>query len=289
MQQKETDLVVRPFSTRESRPPNQIPFPRRERVERDREVPSIVHEVLRSPGRPLDPDSLAFMQPRFGHDFSGVRVHTGAKAEESSKAVRMHWPTRWGGMWSLEQGNTRRIPRKAVDGARIDARRATAGCPRPSSADQLTRTHTTARSRRKPLKVPNTFSPWIGRGCNLVYPSRPQFFSADDLPCRSRRGWVHDDGETANGSVLATNLPSAYDSRHCRGGSLFRRTAQLAVEGLLSVSTLIFRALAGTQPLVDDEPLREPVPSAARHMQDQPARNLLAGTPPPVPDGDLNR
>jgi hypothetical protein len=50
-------------------------------------VPLIVHEVLRSPGAPLDPATLAFMEPRFGHDFSQVRVHTDAKAAESARAV----------------------------------------------------------------------------------------------------------------------------------------------------------------------------------------------------------
>src|SRR5437867_3017583 len=39
------------------------------------EVPPVVHEVLRSPGQPLDPATSAFMEPRFGHDFTGVRVH----------------------------------------------------------------------------------------------------------------------------------------------------------------------------------------------------------------------
>jgi hypothetical protein len=51
------------------------------------EVPPIVHEVLRSPGRPLDAATRAFMEPRFGHDFSSVRVHTDAKAAESARAV----------------------------------------------------------------------------------------------------------------------------------------------------------------------------------------------------------
>jgi hypothetical protein len=41
-------------------------------------APPIVHEVLRSPGRPLDAATRADMEPRFGHDFSRVRVHTGA-------------------------------------------------------------------------------------------------------------------------------------------------------------------------------------------------------------------
>ncbi len=51
------------------------------------EAPPIVHEVLRSPGQPLDPDARAFMEPRFGHDFSKVRVHSDAKAAESARAV----------------------------------------------------------------------------------------------------------------------------------------------------------------------------------------------------------
>jgi hypothetical protein len=38
-------------------------------------VPTIVHEVLRSPGQPLDSETRAFMEPRFGHDFSKVQVH----------------------------------------------------------------------------------------------------------------------------------------------------------------------------------------------------------------------
>jgi Domain of unknown function (DUF4157)/Protein of unknown function (DUF3238) len=37
-------------------------------------VPSIVHEVLRSPGQPLDMDTRAFMESRFAHNFGGVRV-----------------------------------------------------------------------------------------------------------------------------------------------------------------------------------------------------------------------
>lgn len=51
------------------------------------EVPPIVHEVLRSPGQPLDTATRAFMEPRFGQDFSGVRVHADTKAAESARAV----------------------------------------------------------------------------------------------------------------------------------------------------------------------------------------------------------
>jgi outer membrane protein OmpA-like peptidoglycan-associated protein len=50
-------------------------------------VPSIVYDVLSSPGQPIDAGTRAFMEPRFGHDFSQVRVHTDAQAAESAQAV----------------------------------------------------------------------------------------------------------------------------------------------------------------------------------------------------------
>ncbi|HEX8167995.1 MAG TPA: DUF4157 domain-containing protein [Beijerinckiaceae bacterium] len=50
-------------------------------------APPIVHDVLRSPGQPLDAATRAFMEPRFGRDFSDLRVHTDAQAAESAKAV----------------------------------------------------------------------------------------------------------------------------------------------------------------------------------------------------------
>jgi hypothetical protein len=50
-------------------------------------VPPIVHEVLRSPGHPLDAKTRAFLEPRFEHDFGNVRVHTGNRAEESARTV----------------------------------------------------------------------------------------------------------------------------------------------------------------------------------------------------------
>jgi hypothetical protein len=50
-------------------------------------APPIVHEVLRSPGAPLDRETREFMEPRFGQDFSRVRVHTDRRAAESARAV----------------------------------------------------------------------------------------------------------------------------------------------------------------------------------------------------------
>ena len=44
------------------------------------EVPPVVHEVLSSPGQPLDPSTRAFMEPRLGHDFSMMSAHAHGSA-----------------------------------------------------------------------------------------------------------------------------------------------------------------------------------------------------------------
>ena len=50
-------------------------------------IPGIVDEVLDSSGQPLDAQTRAFMEPRFGHDFSKVRVHTDQRATQSAASV----------------------------------------------------------------------------------------------------------------------------------------------------------------------------------------------------------
>jgi len=51
------------------------------------EAPAIVHQELCSPGQPLDAATRACLEPRFGQDFSGVRVHTDGRAARSAQAV----------------------------------------------------------------------------------------------------------------------------------------------------------------------------------------------------------
>jgi len=50
-------------------------------------LPPSVHDTLRAPGQSLDAETRAFMEPRFGHDFSRVRVHTDERAAKSARAV----------------------------------------------------------------------------------------------------------------------------------------------------------------------------------------------------------
>ncbi len=47
----------------------------------------MVHEVLGSSGQPLDSETRAFMEPRFGHDFGHVRVHTDSRAADAAAAI----------------------------------------------------------------------------------------------------------------------------------------------------------------------------------------------------------
>ncbi len=51
------------------------------------EAPRMVHEVLQSPGRPLEASERGFMEPRFGHDLGDVRIHTEASASRSTEAL----------------------------------------------------------------------------------------------------------------------------------------------------------------------------------------------------------
>jgi len=53
-------------------------------------APASVERVLAGSGRPLAPSLERDMTRRFGHDFSGVRVHTGADAAQSARAVNAH-------------------------------------------------------------------------------------------------------------------------------------------------------------------------------------------------------
>ncbi|MCK0113070.1 DUF4157 domain-containing protein [Ornithinimicrobium sp. F0845] len=51
---------------------------------------SPVHDVIGSPGRPLDDPVRADMEARLGHDFSDVRVHDDGAAHASAASVNAH-------------------------------------------------------------------------------------------------------------------------------------------------------------------------------------------------------
>lgn len=52
------------------------------------EAPPIIHDVLSQPGTPLDLNTRAFFESRFGQDFSNVRLHASGVAAQSARAVQ---------------------------------------------------------------------------------------------------------------------------------------------------------------------------------------------------------
>jgi hypothetical protein len=58
--------------------------------EQVQEAPPIVDQTLRTSGQPLDLATRTFMEQRFAHDFSGVRVHSDASAAKSARDVSAH-------------------------------------------------------------------------------------------------------------------------------------------------------------------------------------------------------
>ena len=81
--EREADRVAEQVTGMKQRGPS-----RRTRPHGGTEVaPPIVHEVLASPGVPLEAGIRAFFEPRLRSDLSGVRVHRDGRAGASARAV----------------------------------------------------------------------------------------------------------------------------------------------------------------------------------------------------------
>jgi hypothetical protein len=50
----------------------------------------LVERTIASSGQPLDPQVRSTLEPRFGHDFSNVQIHTDEGAARSADAVQAH-------------------------------------------------------------------------------------------------------------------------------------------------------------------------------------------------------
>lgn len=60
----------------------------RTRTSRNKDrVPDAVHRVLTSAGKPLEETARSFLEARLGQSFRNVRIHTGAEAARSARAV----------------------------------------------------------------------------------------------------------------------------------------------------------------------------------------------------------
>jgi hypothetical protein len=64
----------------------EMPVPARE-IASAGDAPSVVHQALHLSGKPLERSIRRLFEPRFGYDFSQVRVHTDKKAGESAAAL----------------------------------------------------------------------------------------------------------------------------------------------------------------------------------------------------------
>ena len=56
--------------------------------EQNQSASSLVNQTIASGGSPLAGQTRQAMEGSFGHDFSQVRVHTDARADESARAVQ---------------------------------------------------------------------------------------------------------------------------------------------------------------------------------------------------------
>ncbi|MDY6979977.1 MAG: DUF4157 domain-containing protein [Pseudomonadota bacterium] len=50
-------------------------------------APKIINNVLSGSGEPLDEPTRQYMEPRFGRDFSNIRIHRDSQAQRSAKAI----------------------------------------------------------------------------------------------------------------------------------------------------------------------------------------------------------
>jgi hypothetical protein len=93
--EREADRVAEQILAAPAHTPVHVSPPRIQRYARQaigevNSAPASVEHVLASSGRPLEPSLRQDMEQRFVHDFSQVRVHTGAAAEQSTREVSAH-------------------------------------------------------------------------------------------------------------------------------------------------------------------------------------------------------
>jgi hypothetical protein len=83
-------VLATPAHSSVSSAPPRIQRYARQTTEGTDTAPASVDRVLAGAGRPLNPALRQDMEQRFGHDFSRVRVHSDAAAEQSSREVNAH-------------------------------------------------------------------------------------------------------------------------------------------------------------------------------------------------------
>ncbi len=148
-------------------------------------VPRVVSDVLHSPGHPLDSASRAFFEPRFGHDFSDVRIHTGPEAAESARSINavayamgphiafssgQYAPDTNAGRALLAHELTHVVQQSSANG--ITWRQPDEGCSEPGSLLSPVSHASEALIQRQPTTGDKRFG---DAPKNLPEPSRPNF------------------------------------------------------------------------------------------------------------------
>ena len=90
--EQEADRIANQVLTRPANAPISEAPPRIQRLPgqsngQSGAVPASVNQVLATPGKRLEPAIRAFFEPRFGHDFSHVRIHSDVRAEEAARSI----------------------------------------------------------------------------------------------------------------------------------------------------------------------------------------------------------
>lgn len=168
-------------------------------------VPASVQAVLSSAGRPLDADTRAYFEPRFGHDFSNVRIHAGVAAQESARDVHARAYT---------------VGQDIVLGAGAPALGSEAG--RSLMAHELT--HVVQQGAGAPLlqRQPDSVSTWAG-----TFTAKKYF--AGSVSEGAGFGAVMDLYFKANDKVDATGIAFVQIATSVKDGQPFDRFAKPVV------------------------------------------------------------
>lgn len=200
----------------------------KESVAADAPVPGVVHDVVNSPGTPLDREARAFFEPRFGDDFSHVRVHADSRAAQSADAVNAK---------AYAFGND------LVFGPGQYAPETDAG--KRLLAHELAHVRQAPRHRRRVMRVPKN-----PEGT----PFEAEVFPAWSTPLRDK---------PAHGATRLADLPRGHVVT-VEGGAAWLRVSTIAegepLTGFISHEQL--RRLPGKKPQVEKPEEAKPKPSA---------------------------
>ncbi|MGC4098848.1 MAG: DUF4157 domain-containing protein [Nitrospira sp.] len=139
-------------------------------------APPIVHDVLNSPGQPLDASTRAFFESRFGHDFSRVQIHTDESASQSARDIHARAytvghnivfgagqfsPATQDGRRLLAHELTHVVQQSGESGSRLDRRRNVGG---GSSGMRLPTTHGEIVQRQPAGQTETHYQKLVKRG-----------------------------------------------------------------------------------------------------------------------------